>query len=204
MNPALTAPFGRSLNGQVARWRRRHTRALATGRREPELWERTVEDYPAATVLEDLLGAVGDGDAAARIVARFSATRMVLLVLQGSVDAEELAVERAIARSYVEALPHGDAERRVLGRLLALTRSHVRRAVCTCANEAGDLARSLDHDAGAFWLHYLAYTAGRAFGWQEEALRAARAIEEAAGSRGAAYSERLWRGRVAALENAQN
>lgn len=204
MNPALMAPFGRAPNGKRARWRRRPARSLATGRREPELWERAAEPYPAATVLEDLLAVVGDADAAQRIVARFAATRMVLLVLHGGINEEELAEERAVARLYVEALPHGDAERRVLGRLLALTRSRVRRAVGTCANEAGELAGSFDHDAGAFWLHYVAYTAGRAFGWPEESLRAARAIEGAATARGAVHSQRLWRGRVAALEIAND
>ena len=203
MNPVLLAPFGRSLNGHATLWRRGRTRSLTTGRREPELWERVVEEYPGATVLEDLLGVVGDEGATRRIVARFAATRIVLLVLHGGVGIEELAAERAIARSYVEALPQGDGERRVLGRLVALTRSRLRPAVSACANEAADVAHGLQQDAGAFWLHHVAYVMGMAFGWREESMRAARAIEEAAKLRGAVHSERLWRTRAAALEKTQ-
>jgi hypothetical protein len=153
-------------------------------------------------VLEDLMAASGDVEAAQRILARFAATRLILIVLSGGLTAPELEVERAIARTYIEVLPPGDAERRVLLRLTARTSKRLRRPVTVCALEAADLAAAREHLAGAYWLHLTAYALAFASGWRAEALRAARSIERSAKAAGATGSARDWRRRVLALEHA--
>jgi hypothetical protein len=99
MTQALIAPFGRSVDGLAGTWPRGRSRAVRARAREPELWERRAEPYPGAVVLDDLPDAVGDAAATERIVARFAATRLVLLALRGDLDAAAMADERAIARS---------------------------------------------------------------------------------------------------------
>jgi hypothetical protein len=199
MRQAMSVPFGRSLNGRVVPWPRRPGGTSRT-RRKIELWERVGEEFPASTVLEDLGNAVGDVDAAQRILARFAAIRVILLVLHGDLTSAELSLERDIARSYAEVLPEGDPERRVLTRLVSLAKPRLRRGVIACANDAGELATQQSHAAGAFWLHHVAYAVAVACGWRSEAHRAARAIEEAAAFAGAVRSQRLWRARAVALE----
>jgi hypothetical protein len=164
------------------------------------LWERVGEEYPGSTVLQDLVVAGGDVEAAQRILARFAATRLILIVLSGGLTAAELEAERAIARTYIEVLPPGDAERRVLLRLAARTSKRLRRPVTVCAIEAAELAAAGQHVAGAYWLHLTAYALAFASGWRAEALRAARAIERSARAVGAAGPARDWRRRVLALE----
>jgi hypothetical protein len=201
MTQALIAPFGRSVDGLAGTWPRGRSRAVRARAREPELWERRAEPYPGAVVLDDLPDAVGDAAATERIVARFAATRLVLLALRGDLDAAAMADERAIARSYVERVAPG-AERRALERLVALTAQRLGRALARRAIEAGDCAATSGERAGAFWLHHIAYALATGAAWRAEALRAARAIERAARSAGAPRSERMWRRRVVALERA--
>lgn len=201
MTQALIAPFGRSVEGLAGTWPRSRGRAARVPARAPELWERRGEPYPGAVVLEDLPDAVGDVAATERIVARFAATRLVVLALRGGQAPAAMEEERTIARSYVELLAPG-AERRALERLIALTAQRLGRALTRCAIEAGDRAAASGERAGAFWLHHIGYALATGAGWRSEALRAARRIERAARSAGAGRSERLWRRRVLALERA--
>lgn len=201
MRQALIAPFGRTVEGLAGTWPRSRGRAARAAAREPELWERRVEPYPGAVVLEDLPDAAGDAAATERIVARFAATRLVVLALRGDLGSAAMADERTIARSYLELLAPG-AERRALERLVALTGQRLGRALTRCAIEAGDRAAASGERAGAYWLHHIGYALATGAGWHSEALRAARAIERAARTAGAARSERSWRRRVLALERA--
>ncbi len=203
MRHSLNAALGIPLDGGVASWRRSRGRIVRPRpTKEPELFERVEEPYPGGTLLEDLSGIGSDLDAAQRILARFAAARLILLVLSGGLSVRELELERVIARSYIEVLPAGDAERRVLMRFTARVTQRLARPVTQCAIDAGDLAAERHHVAGAYWLYLTAYELALGSGWTGEAVRAARAIERVARAKRASRVAKLWRRRSQALERA--
>lgn len=168
----------------------------------PELWLRTSEPYPGAVVLEDLPRAAADAGAAQRILARFAALRLVLMVVDGAVPERGIADERAIAETYIDVLPAGDAERHALARMLAAAASDRRRDIVIHAIEAGDHAARHGQDAGAYWLCRTAYLLSHASRWRGESLRSATTIAAAARTGRAPKAARTWRRRARAIEQA--
>lgn len=168
----------------------------------PELWLRTGEPYCGAVVLEDLTRGPADAAAAQRILARFAALRLVLLVVDSALPERGIGEERTIAETYVDGLPAGDAERRALARMVAAAASERLRDTAIHAIEAGDHAARHGQDAGAYWLHRTAYTLSHASRWQPESLRAATAIAAAARAGRAPKAARTWRRRARTIEQA--
>lgn len=165
-----------------------------------ELWQRTSEPYFGAVVLEDLEDTRADAAAAQRVLARFAALRLVLLVLDGAMPKRDIAEERTIAEAYVHALPAADAERRALARMIAAAASSRRREIAIQALEAAEHATRQGHAAGAFWLYRAAYTLGHANQWMAESLRAATALAAAARAGHARKAARTWRRRARTIE----
>lgn len=216
MTHAVVVPGGRALGAKRAR--RGSHRAGGARRRErsirieaweravelypSELWQRTAEPYPGAIVLEDLVREPADAAAAQRILARFAAVRLVLIAVDGGLAKREIAEERTLAQTYVDALPPGDAERDVLARMMLAAATGHRREIAIQAIEAGDHAARHGHDAGAYWLHRTAYALSHAARWRPESLRAAGAIAAAARAGGAPNAARAWRRRARAAAHA--
>lgn len=165
--------------------------------RPQEPWEAESEPFEGATVLEDLALCVGDDQAAAAVLARYVAVRVVLQAAEGRLGGLALEVERRAAAEYVPLAE--PAERPVLGAMIRLASRRPSPALLAALNEAGERAAARGHSSGAFSLHRTCYRLALGEDRPAEAARAASAIARLAEAGGGRWSARLWRRRAAVL-----
>jgi hypothetical protein len=169
--------------------------------REPEPFEDcgTFEPYPGATVLEDLAGA-HDETSSLRILARYTAVRVLLLASRGLMQGPRLRTEIRSAREHLALLPKHDWERHALERLCRLSRETPTPGIVDVAIIAAESAAKRGHGMGAFALYRTGYEVARDSRWWSAAARSAHGIVRLALLNEAPVSARLWRGRGAVLE----
>jgi hypothetical protein len=178
---------------------------FATGRqrwlREPEPFEDRgpFEPYPGATVLEDLAGS-DDELSSLRILARYTAVRVLHLACSGLLQGRCLRSEVRVARQHLALLPAPDWERRVLNRLCGLATHPPAPEVVDVAIIAAESAAKRGHGMGAFALYRAGYEIARDSRWWPAAARAASGIARLAMLNEAPFSTRLWQRRAAVLE----
>jgi len=182
-------PRGGGVREPPRRWKRR-----------PERWEEEGESFDGRTVLDDLVLCAGDRVAAARVVARYAAVRLVLRAAAGDARGPALDDERAAAWEFVvEVGPPGSRDREVLAAVVALAGPSPGPALATAMVAAGDAAWSVGEGGGAFALYRTAYRLGVERGWWAEAARAAAALAALAEEGGGHWSVKRWRRRSAVL-----
>lgn len=174
--------------------RRRHDREL-----EPFEDDALPELYPGALVMEDMV-AIDDDTATLRVLARYTAARLLLLTVDGSLTGPPLRTERQVVLEHLALLPDYDWERRALERLAAACRDEPGRDLMEAITVSAEAAAKRSHLLGAFTLYRAGYHLATANGWWSEAAQVARGVAQLARLAEAAYSIRLWRRRAAVLE----
>jgi hypothetical protein len=169
--------------------------------RDPEPFEDrgALEAYPGATVLEDLTGP-DEEMAALRVLARYTAVRLLLLAVGGLLHGPKLRTERRVALGHLALLPAHDWERHALERLCAQAGHAPGPDVVNSAIVAAESAAKRGHGMGAFALYRAAFEIARVNGWWEEGARAAGGVERLAALNEAPWSARLWHRRAAVLQ----
>lgn len=168
--------------------------------REPEPFEDRgiFEPYPGATVLEDL-DASGDETTSLRILARYTAVRLMLLATGRLIVGPKLRTECRVAREHLALMPAHDWERHVLERLCDVCCGAQATVVLDAAIVAAESAAKRGHNMGAFALYRAAYELARDGGLWPGAARAASGIARLARLAGQHYSTRVWRWRTGVL-----
>jgi hypothetical protein len=169
--------------------------------RDPEPFEDrgALEAYPGATVLDDLTGP-DEELAALRVLARYTAVRLLLLAVGGLLHGPRLRTERRVALGHLALLPAHDWERHVLERLCAQAGHAPGPELVNSAIVAAEAAAKRGHGMGAFALYRAAFQIARDHAWWEEGARAAGGIERLAALNEAPWSARLWQRRANVLQ----
>jgi hypothetical protein len=170
--------------------------------REPEPFERAGESepYPAATVLDDLTPGA-DEQATLRVLARYTALRVLLLWGEGRLHGGKLLTERRVAVEHLNLLPPQDWERRSLERMVGLCRGDVHPEAVRAALSPAETAAKRGHVMGGYALYRTAYRLSVRLGWLDDAAAAALGIARLARMYEAPRSCRVWNWRARVLES---
>jgi hypothetical protein len=168
--------------------------------RDPEPFERRGEydPFPAATVLDDLVPETSEQETL-RVLARYTATRVLILWGAGVLHGSKLLTERRVASGHLGLLPVHDWERRTLMRLVASCRDQPAPAALLNALAPAESAARRGHFLGAFALYRGIWDIALRHGWLEQATSAAAGIARLAAMSQAPRSVRLWSWRVRVL-----
>jgi hypothetical protein len=174
----------------------------------PRRWERAREPFedhgaheafPGALVMDDMVAA-DDQLTTLRVLARYTALRVLLLAVAGRLRGRKLRAEQRIALEHLALLPGHDWERRGLERLVMLSREQPAPEIVDAIVTAAEAAAKRAHVMGAFALYRAAWDLALARAWWADAARAAHGIAAIARLEEARFSFRLWRRRAAALD----
>jgi hypothetical protein len=166
---------------------------------EPFEMPGNTEMYPGATALDDLEAAV-DGAECARILARYTVLRVLMLSGAGWLTGARLRIEQRIALEHLTTLPTHDWERRTLERLNGLCRETPTPALITAATAAAEAAAKRGHFLGAYAFYRAGFDLARRRAWWSLAAEVARSVSRLARLEEAPHSERLWARRARVID----
>jgi hypothetical protein len=179
-------------SGDDAPWR---------SRRAPDRWEDPYgsEPYPGSTVLDDFDLTLGDDAGTARVLARYTVVRLLVLCAAGLLRGVKLRTEQRVATGHLELLPPGDGERRELDRAIALCDDTSAPALPGTLVGAAAWAVRHEHVSGAFALFRAAFHLAVHAGDWRAAADAAEGIARLARLDECHRSGRLWERRASVL-----